>query len=213
MTSNIGKGITTATALLRSAVVESEAMMRVCGEHLGVASSTHKKYAFDDLEDDDKVKDPNGWLTTGILKKSTCKRKVTRGKRPVHGYAQYFIDLGSELGPAEGLSEAAIAVSWSFNENYYAFEAKEYLSWPYVDEYELNDSTLFCWFDSDNPIQPLPEGCWLYLLPLVSVKSRNDVRRLLVDPMIALVEGQSTSVAFANAPEVFRFNTKRELEA
>ncbi|GEO18969.1 hypothetical protein [Microvirga aerophila] len=188
-------------------------MMRVCGEDLAKVGTTHKKYAFDDLENAGKVKDPNGWLTTGILMSSTCKRKGTRGRKPIHGSLQYFLDLGSENGPNEGVGEAAIAIIWVSSELYYPYEANEFLHWPYLDDHELRDDRLFCWFDADYPVAPFATGCWFYVVPLVAVKTRADVTRLLVSPMLALIDGQPVSTAFADAPEVSRFNAKRELEA
>ncbi|MBD2747783.1 hypothetical protein IC232_13850 [Microvirga sp. BT688] len=212
MVSDIGRGIPAAAALLRAVSTESEAMMRVCGEELANVGTTHKKYAFDDLEDAGRIKDPNGWLTTGVLTTSTCKRKVTRGRKPIHGFVQYFLDLGCENGPSEGAGEAAVAVTWISNELYAPYEPNEFLHWPFLDDHELRDERLLCWFDADYPVAPFATGCWFYVVPLVAVRRREDVARLLVNPVIALIDGQLAAAAFAHAPEACRFNAKRELE-
>jgi hypothetical protein len=90
---------------------------------------------------------------------------------------------------------------WEYDEFLLANVSKE-------DGWKLNGGKLWEWFDTDEKNvadRPWYDAQWAFVLPLVSMNTEDDLRKEIVSPVIALIDGKSPEKAFAEAKKVLSF--------
>jgi hypothetical protein len=112
-------------------------------------------------------------------------------KRPRAGYfgcAAYLFDLGGVNTLASVYGEPLILVGWTgvdADEEVYEIE---HLEAPLAPTHIALGERLFCWIEDDaKPHFDPPGQSWCFAVPLLSVRTEEDVERLLVKPLIDLV--------------------------
>ena len=133
--------------------------------------------------------------------------KVGRGQRPIAGQLSVLVDIGGEQRPARTLGFPCIVVAWAYSSaGNWVSEFQKF--WPVEGaSANITSSCLFIHPESDAN-GPMKTAHWFYILPLTSVRDAAAVMRLVVNPVLALISGETVGHSFAEAPEVLRFDNE-----
>jgi hypothetical protein len=126
------------------------------------------------------------------------------GRKKTIGLLSVKFDIGGERRPARALGFPCIIVAWAHSsDGTWVEDFTDF--WPtQVADATLCSDRLFVQKDSDAS-GPMRSAHWFYVLPLMSVRSPEALRRLVVQPVFALLGNGMPEAAFGNAPEVLRF--------
>ena len=219
-TDRLGKYIFEAFNVVQDVAGESDALIRTFVSQLGdirIAglsfSSATREYGHSVLDEEE--------VWSGTYWQFEALPATSRKRRPV-GTIFIIIDYSGWI--ARSLEQPCIVVAWAprgddwteltsedvaeskddhqLSKNY-NFLAGSRLSWwlgQEGDEYDYRGTTL------------VRDSAWFYVLPLTSVRTKEDVARSTIEPLAFLLgEGREVSddlaKAFANAPHVLKFKS------
>jgi hypothetical protein len=204
-----GKNLLNAYLVLETAGSEIEALITSIAEEFKGAD---EKLMFDDDEevtDEDAYHTGDYWICSGWHWRYPVKKKG-KGPRRVVGKLHVVVDLGAPDRPARSLGFPVLQVCWAGRDESWD-ELDDDPDWPFAEgDFEIRASRLL-WYkgDEDKPkavqsylSREAIDAAWMYLVPLLSVRSPKDVRRIVVEPVIALLNGRSAVGVFADASEV-----------
>jgi hypothetical protein len=150
--------------------------------------------------------DAEEWVNCGCaIAFPVRKRAAGRGKPRRHGYLNIILDLYQQGCPSDTLGQAMVQAGWSSWEDPWEYNS---LTLPVLDDdIGLAEERLFVWdlASLDGTALSWQDTAWLYLVPLHALGRREDLKRLIIDPVFALVEGRNVEAAFRLQPEVLRF--------
>jgi hypothetical protein len=187
----------------------------VCEEVAAVAKVLQERFREQPLPGDYVSDQFNSWPTqfpaTNFFEAGGCwiNIYVKRPRRGYHGCAAYLFDLGGRNTFATLQNEALILVGWTgknSDDDVYDVEHLESV----LSRNVPFGSRLLCWIEENQKPATAPaDQAWCYAVPLLSIKSEDDVERLLIKPLITMaVAPQLTEAlverAFENATEVMK---------
>ena len=129
--------------------------------------------------------------------------KESKAKTANVGHATYLFDLGRANNLAVLKKVPLAIVTWAGAEE----EAYDQSS-PLISRHIPIADRLMQWVGKDKkPSTTYEESAWFYSIPLTSVNTEDDVKRLLVEPLVALAKKWPLTKAivedaFKNTPEV-----------
>lgn len=150
------------------------------------------------------------WLYSGTTLTFKVKRQRDAGRRDglTIGTFAIMIDLYDSMGPSGAFGQAVIQVAWTVPDDYWELST---LTMPTLPEnMHLIGDRLLVWDEERTPTQPINwlGKAWMYLLPLDAIRSKEDISRLLLDPVFKLIDGGAMEAAFDDAGEVLRFSVE-----
>lgn len=135
------------------------------------------------------------------------RHNVKQGRRLL-GHIGYVYDFGMPASVAGCIEQAVAIVAWSSNEHTTwridHFRLPNRDTWPKSknDEggtLELKSGTkhlVLCKVNGIESSSISEMSCW-YAIPLGALRQRADIKRLLIEPIVALIAGDSIKSAFA----------------
>jgi hypothetical protein len=185
----------------------------VCEEIVAVSKVLEERFRAHPLLRDYTVDEFNVWPlhspATRLFEAAGCWINVyaKRPRRAFYGCAAYLFDLGGRNTYATLRNEALILVGWTGkNSDEYGIDHLETV----VSRHAPFGTRLFCWIEKNEGLGTDPaDQAWCYAVPLLSIKSEDDLERLLIRPVITVaVAPQLTEVlaekVFEQAGEVMK---------
>ena len=135
------------------------------------------------------------------------RHSVKQGRRTL-GNIGYVYDFGMPGSVASCLEQAVVVVAWSTNGHspweIDQFKLPDRDSWPKNKNddggnLELKAGAKHLVLCKVKGIEgnSIPEMSFWYAIPLGALRERADIKRLLIDPIVALIEGGPIKAAFA----------------
>ena len=162
----------------------------------------------------DSYSSVSDWVLTGFRWTFPARRKIKGpGKKPRGGSLSIMIDLGADGRPANILGMPCVAVAWASKDDSWAETLDgEVPFWPLnQSDYRLLEQRLFWWTGKELEAEPpglsaAIDSSWMYILPLSALGNRSMIEKLIVNPVITLVNGRGFAEPFINISEILRFS-------
>ncbi|GGG20558.1 hypothetical protein GCM10010964_05960 [Caldovatus sediminis] len=204
-----------AVRIVREVGVEANALFEALEKELG-GKPGDRRVAFGESERDgtydsgDYVCDST-WITFPAY-----ENRAGRGSRRRVGKLSILLDFGRPESLAESLGYPCAVVAWGLPGKGMGWDFHTNGNWkwpPSRDEIALIAERVFVWIGDPEEEkewlkEPPVEAEWFYVVPLLDLKHLDAAKRLLLDPVWALLSmdtGADISDAFMEAPEVTRF--------
>lgn len=157
---------------------------------------------------EDGFSDGDGWILNGWHWTYPCQYQGQR-----IGSLSFVVDLGKPGRPAHALGQPCAIVAWSG----VAYDWSPAIGnaggfWPpSPSTTRLIAKRLIEWSGAPSSTGPrnttaLRNGSWFYVVPLAYLDSAAKLRLLVVQPALALLNGETLEAAFATAPGVLQFD-------
>jgi hypothetical protein len=195
-----GETLFNATQIVHRAGDEIDAMCEKLFALFEEALESHRDISR--VEDLDEERDENEWILVGYLAQYAIYRR--RGRRP-SAYLAVQIKLADDReGSLVGKKPLLYVLfsgkkEWEYDKFLLANAVK--------DGWKLHGSKLWEWYTDQENLADRPwyDAQWAFVLPLVSMNTEDDLRKEIVSPVIALIDGKSPEKAFAEAKKVLSF--------
>jgi hypothetical protein len=160
---------------------------------------------------EDGFHDGDGWVFNGWRWTYPCRY---HGQRI--GTLSFIVDLGKPGRPAHALGQPCAIVAWSGM----AYDWSPVIGnagafWPPSQTAtRLIGKRLIEWSatassNATRSATAFRTGSWFYLVPLMSLDSNDKLRSHIVQPALALLNGEAIEAAFATAPDVLQFDRRK----
>lgn len=197
------------------AIVHAGAELTAVYKELSEMLLSEKEYNIKAAEShEDSVEDLLGWVCTACYYRYSFRARGRGIGKPL-GQLTYIYDLGRDGGVSNCLEQATIAVGWSkATDDPWDIENLDLPSpsrWDgdgYPGRYELaSDFLVLGLEDSANRNVPLQDISWWYAFPVDALRRREDIRRLMLDPVLSYLKMASADAVTAahRQPEFLSF--------
>lgn len=210
-TDNVAHNIYRATR----AIVHTGAEVSAVYKELSEMLLNEKEYNIKTADKhEDSEDDPHGWICTACFYRYSFRARGRGIGKPL-GQLTYIYDLGRDGGASSCLGQASVAVGWSKAtddpweiENVALPSPSRWEGDGYAGRYELASDFLVLGLENDaHRNAPLRDISWWYAFPLDALRRTEDIRRLMLDPVLAYLK-QPSADAVTDAdrpPEIMRF--------
>jgi hypothetical protein len=204
------KNIHDAFRFVRTVTEELDDLIKALDESITKVTDALDKYklAYDTNEDEQMQSPPDQaryyWLCDAYC--ISCALSEKRRGRNTLGYLYYLFDFGHTGGPADKLSQAVVGVGYvgklAAEKHPDKMDIKTFFPWRPTEDDEKgnrwklnNDSKIWVWDGGASNLSDLEGACWIYFVPLGTIRNHNEVADFLVKPFMEILVGHQEGLS------------------
>lgn len=201
MSDATSKNIYDAFRFVRTVTEELDDLIKALDEAINKATGALDGYKLVyDTNEDEQMQSPPDQTKYYWLCDAYCISYPLRHGKTSLGTLYYLFDFGHTGGPSDKLSQAVVGVGYvgklAAQKHPDKMEIKAFFPWRPTENDEKgsrwklnNDSKVWVWDGGSSNLSDLDGACWIYFVPLGTIRNHDEVADFLVEPFRQILIG------------------------